>query len=247
MLRSSLVLVCVMMYGAAGLGATKVKSTPGGGATTGATEQVQAAPTHPGKKAAPAAAPALSVEKQREPMALGLTAAPKLGVTIPSSKLATTYLAGLEATYDVRPLRDLFGLWRGASVAGCLEFDYLAPGYAGRSTTPAVGDYTYTLQQRLMIVLVEALVRYPVFGIEPYGGLGYGWYMLRARMDAFGQTNTESQVRSGMQVRGGVGYRLGLGDVFGELRYHYAGLAFRTTGASNAGGFTLGAGYRFVF
>ncbi len=82
--------------------------------------------------------------------------------------------------------------------------------------------------------------------ITPYGGIGYGLYFMRSKVKAFGRKNTENQTRAGLQLHGGAGYRLGPGDVFLEIRYHYTNFRFFATGKSNAGGVNLGLGYRLV-
>ena len=51
-------------------------------------------------------------------------------------------------------------------------------------------------------------------------------------------------VSSETQLRGGAGYVLCPGEVFGELRYHYVGLRFDSTGRATAGGVSLAAGFR---
>jgi len=177
---------------------------------------------------------------------LGLRLSPKIGASVSTAKLGTTPMAGLEVAYDLDALRALLGL-PGMSAAVAVELDYLEPGHSGNATSATAGTFAYSLRQRLVVATLEGVLRYLVFGVEPYAGLGLGLYFLRAKVTAFGQANTQSQTRLGAQVRAGAGYALGMGQVFGELRYHYVGLDFPATGSSNAAGITLAAGYRFAF
>jgi len=188
-----------------------------------------AAPVEEPKPAAPA-----------KDESLGVSVAAKLGGTLPTSALGLTYFVGLEVGYRLPLLDRLLGV--------AFEFSAGRPGKSGTINAPAVGgNFDYDLAQRLYILAFEANGQQKLGDLWVYAGLGYGVYLLKASMKALGATNTESQARAGMQVRGGAAYRLGPGDVFAELRYHYVGLRFLTTGRSNAGGLTLGAGYRYSF
>lgn len=175
---------------------------------------------------------------------LGLNVAAKIGGTVPTSKLGATYNAALEVGYRLPLFKDILGdLQLGAAA----ELGYFEPQFSGSNTSDAAGSYNYRLDQRAFTLLLEGTLTYPMGDLKPYGGVGWGAYMLRAKMTAFGKTNTESQTRAGLQLRGGVGYHLGYGDLFAEARYHYVGLHFRTTGVTNDGGVTVAAGYRFGF
>jgi hypothetical protein len=128
-----------------------------------------------------------------------------------------------------------------------VEVSFAQPGRPGSGTSPVAGDYSYQLTQRLVMVSLDALYFLPLGTLTPYGGLGWGVYLLRTQMDSFEQTTVENQLRSGLQLRGGLGLAVGPGDVFAEVRYHYTGLEFLTTGVANAGGFTGALGYRLRF
>ena len=171
---------------------------------------------------------------------LGLSVAAKLGGTLPTSPLGLTYFVGAEVGYRLPLLDRLLGV--------AFEFSAGEPKKSGTvNAAPVGGDFDYKLSQRLLILAFEANAQHALADLSLYGGIGYGFYVLKATTQAFGQTNTETQTRAGMQLRGGAGYRLGPGDVFAELRYHYVGLRFLATGRSNAGGVTLGVGYRYGF
>lgn len=165
-----------------------------------------------------------------------LTFAPKVGATVATSELGTTFFAGVDVMYHLN--RNL-GLG--------VELAFAQPGLSGGGNHPAVGDYTYELKQRWFMGSVDALGFLPLGPVEGYGGLGYGVYMLKVQADSFGQTNVETQTRSGLQLRAGAGLALGPGKLFLEARFHYVGLEFLTTGEANGGGITAAAGYRFGF
>jgi hypothetical protein len=167
----------------------------------------------------------------------------KLGGTYPTSKLGVTYMGAFDLSYKLPFLRELLN---NGYVAVGAEVGYLQPKLSGSSTSASVGgNYSYDLAQRLLTVSLDAIVSYPVLGVKPYAGLGWGFYFLRAQSTLLDRTNTETQTRSGLEARGGAAFPLGPGDVFAELRYHWVGLEFLSTGSGNAGGVTLGAGYRY--
>jgi len=175
---------------------------------------------------------------------LGLSLAPKIGATVPTSKLSPTYYAALDVGYRLNGLQSLIGWPIGVNV----EFAYVKPNYNNTVTSEVTGDINFKLEQQLLILAIEGFVEIPlVWRLKPYAGVGYGWYFLHANLQSLDQENGETQMRSGMQLRGGVGFTLGPGDLFAELRYHYVGLKFFTTGNANAGGITLASGYRFIF
>ncbi len=193
--------------------------------------------------AAPEAAPAM--EEPQPDKLLGIRLAPKIGATIPVSDLGVVMFGSLEAGYDLRMLKDALG---GLLVPGLsLEFSYLEPGLNAEANDPAVGNYGYTLWQRIMILSFDVTLAAELGALRPYYGIGYGVYFLHANLHSFELTNTEDQIMSGFQTRLGLGYHLGIGEFFGEIRYHDVGLDFLITGDANARGVTTAAGYRFGF
>jgi hypothetical protein len=187
----------------------------------------------------------LTQTQAAQPARLGLQIAPKVGATVPLSDLGVVMAGSVELGFDLVTLKELLGnlVVPGISV----EFSYLEPGLKGTQNDPAVGDYRYTLWQRIMILSIDALCTFELGDWHPYGGIGWGIYFLHANMHAFELTNTEDQMMSGLQARVGLGYELGIGDLFAEIRYHDVGLEFLITGDSNARGITTAAGYRFRF
>ncbi|MBI5509761.1 MAG: outer membrane beta-barrel protein [Deltaproteobacteria bacterium] len=189
--------------------------------------------TAPAPAAEPAATSAPAESK------LGVSLAAKLGGTLPTSPLGLTYFAGLEAGYRLPVLDHLLGV--------ALELSAGQPKKSGSFNNAAAGGAVdYDLSQRMVVLAVEANAHHAFGPVAAYAGLGYGFYVLKATTTAFGETNSETQTRAGTQLRGGAGYALGPGEVFGEVRYHYVGLAFLATGHSNAGGVTVAAGYRLM-
>ena len=171
---------------------------------------------------------------------IGLAVAAKVGGTLVTSALDMTYFVGLDFSYRLPFLDRLLGVG--------LELSMQNPGASGKVDAAAVGgSYQYELSTQLFTIAIEAIAGKSFGDFSPYGALGYGLFILSTDVTAFGEESTESQTRAGMTLRGGCGYRLGPGDLFAELRYHYVDLAFLSTGESNAGGITLGVGYRYGF
>ncbi|MBI4508042.1 MAG: outer membrane beta-barrel protein [Deltaproteobacteria bacterium] len=169
----------------------------------------------------------------------GLSIGAKAGAAIPTSKLDATWLGAIDLSFRLPIL--------GRHLAVAAEVSYLEPNESGAGASQVAGDYDYDLDQRVLTISLDALALVPVGRLTPYAGVGYGAYFLRAKMDAFSQENTETQTRAGLQLRGGLGYRLGPGDLVGEVRYHFVDLEFLSTGSSNAGAVTVAGGYRFHF
>ncbi len=201
----------------------------------------------------PALAVADSAAASPEPAAgsglIGITFAPKLGAVIPTSELGVNYALGLEAGYTFPWLKDkLPGFLSNFELSINAEFDLMMPTKSGAGTSDLVGGtYTYDLTQRIMILSFDALIKFTPWVVQPYGGIGWGMYFLHAEQSSYDMTNIEDQLYSGMQLRAGVEWDIWHGGLIGEVRYHYTGLGFLSTGDTNAGGVTISAGYRFIF
>jgi len=168
---------------------------------------------------------------------LGLGITPKVGIAVPTSKLGTTPYGALQADYQLPYLEGLVRLG--------IDFDYSQPIYSATSNDPAVGgDYGYRVRQRIFGTTVLALAHLPVAMVDAFGGVGFGTYYLNAEAKTLGVATTESQWRTGLELRGGAAYRLGPGEVVGEVVYRYVALRFDSTGDSNVGAISLGVGYR---
>lgn len=170
---------------------------------------------------------------------IGLQFALKAGGTVAFSKLSPTLFAGVELGYALPVLNRQLSLG--------VEFGYGQPGRDADGTSSTAGAYSYELTQRLLTFAVDATYSLPLGALVAYAGAGWGAYHLRAQVESFGMTNTETQLRSGLQVRGGAGLKAGPGTLFGEVRAHYVGLEFLSTGEANAGGLTGAVGYRLQF
>ncbi|MFC1610619.1 hypothetical protein ACFL6C_06655 [Myxococcota bacterium] len=170
---------------------------------------------------------------------LGISVSARLGAMVPFSGLGLTYFLGLDANYRLPFFDRLF--------AAGIELSISQPGQAGTINSSNAGSFEYDLSTRMITLGFEALASKSFGDLTPYGALGYGLYFLHSNAEAFGDENTEDQVRAGFQIRGGCGYPLGPGEVIAELRFHYVNLRFLATGKSNAGGMTLNVGYRYGF
>lgn len=190
-------------------------------------------------KPAPAAKAAPQPVRGAPPTGIGVQFALKAGGTLAFSKLSPAFFAGVELGYALPVLNRQLSLG--------VEFGYGQPGRAADGTSTTAGAYSYELSQRLLTFAIDATFTLPVGPLVAYAGAGWGAYHLGAEVESFGMTNVETQLRSGLQVRGGAGLKAGPGTVFGELRAHYVGLEFLSTGESNGGGVTGAVGYRLQF
>lgn len=202
-----------------------------------------AAQPRPAPKNTPPPAPAPSAAPQpvrgAADTGLGLQFALKAGGTVAFSRLSAALFAGVELGYALPVLNRQLSLG--------VELGYGQPGRAADGTSSTAGAYSYQLSQRLLTFAIDATFTLPAGPLVAYAGAGWGAYHLRAEVESFGMTNVETQLRSGLQVRGGAGLGAGPGTLFGELRAHYVGLEFLSTGEANGGGVTGAVGYRLKF
>lgn len=193
--------------------------------------------TSPGPASAPPAAVAPTAPAAPgAPARLGLQLALKAGGTLAFSKLSPAVFGGLEASYAL-PVFD-------RRLAAGVELGFAQPGRAASGSSGTAGDYSYRLTQRLVTFALDVTYAHPLGALTAFGGAGWGVYHLVATVESFGMTNTERQLRSGLQLRGGAGMAVGPGTVFGELRLHQVGLQFLSTGEATGGGATVALGYR---
>lgn len=199
--------------------------------------------------AAPATSPpaAASADSSAEaktpgkPWTIGI--APRVGVTIPTSKLGAMAVAGLHVGAAVAA--------QGKLVVG-IDASWSRPGRDGSVMDPRVpSPATYSIDQTE--ILVGLSVGYRLGGAErklvPWIAGGPIVHILHTRETtsiAPGE-NTAHAVEAGLQVGGGVDYLVGPGFVVGDLRIIYSPLDNVLTGDSNAGNVVVAAGYRLVF
>lgn len=169
--------------------------------------------------------------------------APRVGVTIPTSKLGAMAVVGVHVGAAVAA--------RGKLVVG-FDASWSRPGRDGSVMDPRVpSPATYSIDQSE--ILVGLSVGYRLAGAEkklvPWIAGGPILHVLHTRETtsiAPGE-NTARAVEAGLQVGGGVDFLVGPGFVVGDLRVIYSPLDNVLTGDSNAGNVVVAGGYRLVF
>jgi opacity protein-like surface antigen len=190
---------------------------------------------------APRASSAEPTDVAGTPWTIGV--APRLGVTVPTSKLGPMLVGGIEIDWAPPVL--------GRRLVAALDVSLTRPGHGGSTTDPRTGEANYDIDEtELKLALLGV---YRVFGPErrmiPYGGLGPVLHLLETAetTDLAPGENTSQDTNLGFELLGGVDYRLGPGYLSGELRVVYSNLDHLLTGNSNAGNVMLSAGYRLTF
>lgn len=170
--------------------------------------------------------------------------APRLAVTVPTSKLGAMVVGGLEIDFAL-PVAE-----RRLIVA--LDVTMTRPSYDGSGSDPRVGGaYEYTVKETEVKIGLDAIFR--IFTADkkfvPYVGAGPLIHLLRTtETTSFTpDANMEESTKLGFEVLVGADYRVGPGMLLGELRVVYSDLDHLFTGDSNAGNLMIGVGYRFVF
>ena len=138
-----------------------------------------------------------------------------------------------------------------------LEVGYSEPGAKGTQTDPRVdangGSYSWTLNQRELMLGLTATFRFPMDKLTPYAGIGPRLWLLQTLVQGTaGDGNVISQTKEqstkvGLVVPVGVGYQIGPGSAFFEAQLLWAPLDHRITGDSSVGSLTTSVGYRMVF
>lgn len=170
--------------------------------------------------------------------------APRLAMTVPTSRLNAMIVGGLELA-AVLPVAD-----RRLVVA--LDFTITRPSYDGSGTDPRVnGSYTYTVKEREVKIGLDAIFRFfnTSKKLVPYAGAGPVIHLLQTTETASfaPRDNMEQSTKLGFEIVGGADYRVGPGMLLAELRVLYSDLDHLFTGDTNAGNVMFGVGYRFVF
>jgi hypothetical protein len=177
-----------------------------------------------------------------EPWSFGI--APRVGLTVPTSRLGPTVAGGLGIDYAL-PVLD-------GQLVLSLDGSITRPGYSSTVTDPRVGgEGGYELdvtEGKIGLGLV-----YRIFGPEadlvPFVGAGPVLHMLRTteRNDFNPGDNTAQSSEVGFDVVVGADFRMGPGFLLGEARFLYSDLDHLYTGDSNAGNVMISIGYRAVF
>jgi hypothetical protein len=169
---------------------------------------------------------------------------PRLGATIPTSKLGLMVVGGVEIDYALPVL--------GRQLVLALDLSLTRPSHEGTVNDPRVGGMqSYTINETELKVGLDLLFRFfpPGHTLIPYAGIGPVLHMLRStETTSFAPgENTAQNTELGFELMGGVDWRLGPGYLVGDVRAVYTDLDHLLTGDSNAGNITVAAGWRVVF
>jgi hypothetical protein len=170
--------------------------------------------------------------------------APRVGLDIPTSALNPFLALGLE--FDVwLPVLD-------NRLMLAADFAFTYPREDGSGNDPRLGGaYDYETKVLVLKWAIDASWRFfpPDRTLIPFAGLGFVVQYLRTAqtMSTETGTNTERNGAPGFEIFGGLDWKLGIGYLFGDVRFAYTDLDHRFTGDINAGNVTICVGYRFVF
>jgi hypothetical protein len=170
-----------------------------------------------------------------------------LGAYVPTSKLKTNFLVGLDASYQLPWLSRKLGVGLGL-------------GYSQPTTSGEIGDtrvpggsagYDTTMRE----LLLELFLSYRFLSWSsvwsPHASIGPAFYFLSHQVDfnsrdaqplTMEQTETSSQ--AGFLFTVGADYRIWRGALTGEVRIPFATVGQKTTGDSNVGAVSIVLGYR---
>lgn len=160
----------------------------------------------------------------------------------PANRLTVAPLASVHASLRVEV----------ADIRLHLGLDVAASGAAGRSSAARpqseVEGGGVPFEIGLTLLHVAALATYRadvgVAGLTAYGLGGPLVAVAWASARAAGLEFAQSQFTAGFVLGAGAGYRIGPGEAMAELRYRYVAVSMTLTGVANAGGLSLGLGYR---
>jgi hypothetical protein len=168
--------------------------------------------------------------------------APRVGVTVPTSKLGAFVIGGVELDYAATP-----------RLLVAADVSLTRPGFDGTVMDDRIanGSGTFAVHEAELVVGVLALVRLaPPHGkLVPWLGGGPVVQMLKTTetTSLAPGANTATSTELGIEIGGGIDVRAGPGYVTGSLRAVYSKLDHTLTGSTNAGNVALAAGYRIVF
>lgn len=165
---------------------------------------------------------------------LGLGANVRAGAIIPTNKLHTNYVVGVEIRERLPVLKRALGF--------SVDFGFFRPTLSGGGTDASVsGPYSYDVAARAFQLGVDVMGFVPVkMPIDIYAGVGYSAFVYAVTANAFNTTSSEFQTRGGLRVRAGVAWPFwGPLYVAAEAAYHYATFGFDITGQNNAGSFAV--------
>ncbi len=187
----------------------------------------------------------LVVEQSAAPAAgWSFAVAPRLGLTVPTSKLGPWMVGGLEIDIAL-PVLD-----RRLVVA--LDASVTRPGHDGSGSDPRVGGaYEYSIDEAELKLGLDVIYRFftAEHRLVPYAGLGPIVHMTKTTesTDLAPGDNTAQDTYFGFEGFGGVDFRLGPGALLAEVRVLGSNLNDLLTGNSNAGNVMISVGYRIGF
>lgn len=176
--------------------------------------------------------------------AWSVSATPKAGVAVPTSRLGPMAVAGAEIGYLLPVLEDQLLI--------AVDGHFTRPPYdASISDDRVGGDGAYEVDVTEFKAGLAAHYRLggPADDFVPFVGAGPILHVLRTReRDDFDPgENTSRNSEIGAELAVGADYRVGPGYLTGEGRFLYSDLAHLYTGDTNAGNLLLAVGYRAVF
>jgi hypothetical protein len=182
---------------------------------------------------------------QTEPRVIGFGANAKIGVLVPTNKLHTTYVIGIELRERFPFLKRMLGV--------AAEVAYFQPQLSGGSTSDLLAgqSYSYNATTRAVQLAVDAMFFLPLrLPVDFYAAVGYSafFYQVTAVTTAAGAKMTTSEISTnhGVRLRGGALWKFKAPlYVAAEVIYHYAGFNYAITGNQNAGAVLFNAGFGF--
>ncbi len=192
---------------------------------------------------APAAVMTARGDQPEAPWSIAI--APRIGVTVPTSKLGPMVVGGLDVAVPLPVAHHQLVL--------AFDLALTRPGHDDTVMDARIpgGMGSYAIHQLEMVVGVIASYRVFPAGhrVVPWFGAGPILHLLKTTeaSSLAPADNTATSTELGIELGGGVDYRTGPGFLVGDVRVVYSKLDNLLTGASNAGNLVLAAGYRFVF
>jgi hypothetical protein len=174
---------------------------------------------------------------------IGLSLTPRVGLAVPSSRLAPFVIVGFNVDVALPPLERRFSL--------ALDATCTRPSREGtvRDEAVAGGKIDYRIRVMEIKWALDVMWRFYDSGRRFVAFLGCGPILqlvaARERTSLSGGDSTLRTLAAGGEVTVALEWRLGLGGVLLDVRYAYTHLDADLVGDSNAGNATAALGYRF--
>jgi len=164
-----------------------------------------------------------------------------VGAYIPTSKLKTNFLVGIDAAYQLP--------WIGRKIGVGMGLAYSQPTTSGQIADPRVPSGTMDYESTMREVVLDVLLSYRFLSWSsiwsPHAGIGPSVYFLSHKVSAAQLDQSETSTQVGFLFVAGVDFRVWRGALVGEIRVPFATVGQRTTGESNVGAVSIVFGYRF--